>query len=369
MSASIAAEADTQCGSVSAGWNAPNGAAVFSHSPGIITGVISSLGEYRTHSMLSRGPGGWVSHATAGTPGTQDECSLPIDTTALTHPAPGLETVDQGAIYTFLYSGDSVTDHLAYQVPYAMDLTRIHDGDADLIGNDFTSTGQQRRSLSYHPMTAPDGSTVYGYDERSVAGRPQYHRTGQVFYGWNQYMNIGGTAGGAPPYYGDSGQGVQGFGVVCSTSLAMWQHDALYSTTSHYEGDMVPRTYPSTVVTQAANALWNSVHDLCMGQFTGFWGTISGFGNAIACSLTPGSICANAADEMTNCFAANDCRSDNFNEWNGIVTNNDAVSISPDQVGGWNFAAVGEINSAWDEDVEHIVQWNSGGSSYGCWEE
>ena len=81
------ARADNLCGSTSAGWNVPDGDAVFEESPGVIQGVLAAVGEYRTHSMLSRGPDGWVTHATSLTPPVNgdrnflgSECSAPIST-------------------------------------------------------------------------------------------------------------------------------------------------------------------------------------------------------------------------------------------------------------------------------------------------
>ena len=64
----VDAQASAECGSTAAGWNAPNGAVVFNRGPGPIRSVMDAIGEYRTHSMLSHGPGGSVSHATLATP-------------------------------------------------------------------------------------------------------------------------------------------------------------------------------------------------------------------------------------------------------------------------------------------------------------
>src|SRR5688572_22782669 len=62
-----AASAETKCGSTSAGWNATRGAAVFARdADGIVTPVFDAVGEYRTHTMFSHGPGSWVSHVTMG---------------------------------------------------------------------------------------------------------------------------------------------------------------------------------------------------------------------------------------------------------------------------------------------------------------
>src|SRR3954463_7418565 len=56
---------DIACGSAPAGWNVPNGSIVLSRGgEGPVTAVLDAVGEYRTHSMLSHGPGGQVTHET-----------------------------------------------------------------------------------------------------------------------------------------------------------------------------------------------------------------------------------------------------------------------------------------------------------------
>src|SRR5687767_4113651 len=73
---------DKACGSTPAGWNAPNGALVLNRGGnGPITAVLDAVGEYRTHSMISHGPGGQVTHETMHSPGTTGwptYCSTPL---------------------------------------------------------------------------------------------------------------------------------------------------------------------------------------------------------------------------------------------------------------------------------------------------
>src|SRR5262249_43383786 len=66
------------------------------------------LGEQRTHSMLSHGPGQSVTHAAMKIPDQNSwpkACGLPLNEGQLQYGWPGLETVNQGAIYGFLYGG------------------------------------------------------------------------------------------------------------------------------------------------------------------------------------------------------------------------------------------------------------------------
>jgi hypothetical protein len=355
LQASPAHAADVLCGSTSAGWNVPNGGAVFEQSPGVIQGVLAAVGEYRTHSMLSRGPDGWVTHATSITPPVNgdrnfmgSECSAPISQSFLYASTPGLETISQGAAYAFLYKGGPI-NFIAYQGGQM----GSPGGSNSAIGNLFVGTG----------MSWVDWYSTA--DSNQVVFAEAYNGT-QIHYGWYQYMNVQGTAQGVPG---------ANTGVVCSTSLALWQHDAL-SKTSGYTGDVIPRSYPGNIIGPAATALYNGVYSECTQQ-TG--GTFSSFGsflqNVGTCSLCLScNICNVAANQMVNCFANNDCGSSSSSEWQGIAANSTAVSISPDDIACWNnptngsgAPCSGNGSSVWGWDISETVQWNSGGNSYSCW--
>jgi hypothetical protein len=346
------AQADLTCGSTSAGWNVPSGDTVFEQSPGPIADVLAAVGEYRSHSMLSRGPDGWVTHATSVTPPVNgdrnllgQECRAPIDPGFLYAATPGLETVGQGAIYALLYAGGPV-NFIAYQGA-ANDAQQA-------IGNMFMGTG-----MSWVAWDSAQDRSQLVFAE-AYNGEP-------IHYGWYQYMNVQGTAQGVP--------GVNN-GVVCSTSLALWQHDAL-SADPGYGGDIIPRAYPANLIVDAANALHNAVYDECT-SLTG--GTFSSFGSFLqtvgTCALCFNcNLCGLAADQMVNCFSNNDCASSNSGEWRGIVASGTAVSISPDDISCWNNPSngsgapcAGNGSSVWGWDVNETVQWNSGGSAYSCWD-
>ena len=346
------ARADATCGSTQAGWNVPAGDAVFEHSSGPIADVLAAVGEYRSHSMLSRGPDGWVTHATSVTPPVNgdrnflgQECNAPIDPGFLNAASPGLETIGQGAIYSFLYAGGPV-DFIAYQ--------SAANGTQQAIGNLFMGTG-----MSWVAWDSKEDTSQLVFAEA-------YNGT-QIHYGWYQYMNVQGTAQGVP--------GVNN-GVVCSTSLALWQHDAL-SDGPGYGGDVIPRSYPPSLIVQAANSLHNSVYDECTslmgGPFSSFGSFLKTVGTCALCFNC--NLCGPAADQMVNCFSNNDCGSSNPAEWRSIVANGTAVSISPDDIACWNNPSngsgapcAGSGSSVWGWDVNETVQWNSGGNTYSCWD-
>src|ERR1017187_7780145 len=48
------------CGAVQAGWNVPAGGGVYTAGPGPFFSAMTAIGEFYSHSMLSRGPDGWV---------------------------------------------------------------------------------------------------------------------------------------------------------------------------------------------------------------------------------------------------------------------------------------------------------------------
>ncbi len=378
------ARAQSVCGTTPAGWNVPAGDPVFVSGPGPIYSVLSSVGEYRSHSMLSRGPDGWVTHSTSVTPPTNgslspywtpfcsscgSECWNPIQPSFLYASKPGLETVSQGAIYTFLYGGGTPSvgstgigpgeNFIAYQRG-----TTVGGSAASqtAIGNMMLGTG-----MAWNGWWSATDSSQYVWGS-SYNGSP-------INYGWYQYMNVQGTAQGVP--------GVN-TGVVCSSSLAMWQHDAL-STTSGYTGDVTARTYSN--ISTAANALWNGVQSECNAT-TGWFSSVGSFfenlgWNALCVGAAEegDGVCGAAADQMTNCFALNQCGNTSSpssygsnTAWQGATAaGHSAVGISPDDIGCWDgngtgAPCTGKGSSIWGWDTNQTVQWNSGGNQYSCWD-
>jgi hypothetical protein len=380
LAASEAGAGQSTCGSTAAGWNVPAGDPVFVSGPGPIYSVLSAVGEYRSHSMLSNGPDGWVTHATSVTPPTNgdtspyytpfcsscgSECWNPINPSFLTHSMPGLESVSQGAIYEFLYGNNGVENFIGYQrgSDYAS-------GNAKASAvNNISFGGAGMAWSGWWSGTGLGSNGESGDSSQYVWGRT--YNGNQVHYGWYQYMNTQGTAQGVP--------GVN-TGVVCSSSLALWQHDA------GGLGDVLPRTY--TNLSAAANALWNGVQSECSSGLSGW----TSFGFSALCVGVTGytqGVCAQAADQMVNCFTANNCgntsspgayfqgyntKNNGNAQWEHVVnTGAAAVGISPDDIGCWNGNGTGAPcsgtgSSIWGWDGSQTVQWNSGGNNYSCWD-
>jgi hypothetical protein len=300
----------------------------------------------------------------------------PIDPGFLHNSTPGLEQVTQAAIYTFLYGGGSQQDFIAYQ-------------------NGAAGGQPWGQAVSNYAWNLGQGGFSWGWDTSSAdAGQGYYFITYQgnrIHYGWNQYMNIQ-----------EVNMGIPGLdtGVVCSTSLTMWQSAGAYGPSGRY-GNVLPRTYAPSKVGSAAHALFNSVKSQCE-QGNGFFASLGAALQGVAfealcgacgsgCSLCWAGIgcgsmnsydadpCDEAADQMVNTFATNmagygdDCNYDNEHHWWGVVGSTSSVSASPDDVACWNGNGTGAPcsgpgSSIWGYDINETVQWNSGGTIYGCWD-
>jgi hypothetical protein len=361
--------AQTYCGTSPAAWNVPAGDVALTQTQGPVMSVITAVGEYRSHSMMSNGT--WVTHATSITPvqngdespywtpfcsSCGSECWNPLSPGFLYNSTPGVEQVDAGAIYAFLYQ-NGTNNFLAYQRG-----TAVNANWPTTVGNFAWNLGD---GFGYKWQTSTANS-AQGLWEVTYNGA-------QTHYGWYQYMNVQSAGQGTPGY--DTG-------VICSTSIAGWQHDALTGTQG-YTGDVVPRTYNSTTITNGANALWNAVYNECETQ-NGWFASVGAFftnlgWNALCVGSGESSICSAAADQMVNCFATNSCGntsspgSYNQGQWHGAVSGGTSTTISPDDIGCWSgngtgAACSGSGSSIWGWDGNQTVQWNSGGNQYSCWD-
>ena len=327
---------DVACGSTAAGWNAPNGSLVLSRGSGggPVAAVLDAVGEYRTHSMFSHGPGGDVTHETMYTPGTNGwptYCSTPVKAGELTTGFPGATRINQGAIYQFLYGGGGGVQYLAYQ------RSRNSAG--------YNSNGESVSNwlLNSMPTVAVTSKQNSGQGFLRYKG-PNGYPLNYVLY---QYRDLEGVN------YGGAGWNN---GMVCSTLIAHAQYRAGLGPVEAY-------TYDHSKLQIAGNSLYNSVQNECSSGL-GFCG---GVGSSITCFE---NICDDAGRQVRNCMAAGRCDTDDGNVWNNIYNNSATVarSISPDRLGGWSgHPYTGAGVSVWAYDTSNTIQWNSGGNVYGCW--
>jgi hypothetical protein len=312
------------CGLVAAGWDAPTGAVVFNKAPGPIDDVITAVGEYRSHSMLSHWPGGPVTHSTMRQPDRNPwplVCGQPLVPDQLQRGYPGVATVNQGAIFEFLRG----STFLAYQ--------RGDPARAAQVANDiywsWNTTFGASRVDSAQPLDFP----------------LRRHDSAWMPYSLFQYRNIEGSNRN-PAFSANNG-------MVCSTFLA-YAHRA----TGLWQVD--PYTYPHGLVSAVADRLWNSVNDSCRTGL-GPWAVL------LTGVCVGADVCANSASQVANCMAANVCNDSNPAIWQGVRDDPFAVAatISPDRIGGWGPHPWGL--TTWSVDYNHQVFWNQSGNSYGCW--
>lgn len=320
--------AEGECGWTSAGWNAPNGAVVFDRGAGPIRDVLDAVGEYRTHSILSHGPGAGVSHATMRDPdqnGWPTVCSRPLNDNQLRYGYPGLEQVNQGGIYMYMYGDGGGPEWTGWQ--------QGNPAQAAIVGD----------SLWYnHPFV----SDVSRHDAYQVIDRPLRHGM-RVSYSLFQYRNQEAVHQ-LPSNSANNG-------MVCSTFLA-------YAHIYAGRGEVTPHTYSHALIANASNSLYTGIFNACKQSFGWFEDAVL----TVACPFY--NVCGNAGNQVANCMSANRCDTSDGNIWKGVRDNPSATasSISPDRIGGWGVHPIS--TTLWAPDYSHQLQWNSGGNVYGCWQ-
>lgn len=326
------------CGSSPATWNAPAGAIVLSRSAGPVSGVLTALGEYRTHSMLVHG-NGWVTHAAMYTPGITDwpkYCSTPLQPSELQNGYPGASQIQQGGAYEFLYGGP--VEYAAFQRGCNGSVCPNADGQGvadwvwDNMPYEWTPSRQGTDGFYRIEPWTPPALTVYSlYQFRDL-----------------QSVNLG--------------EPNSSNGIICSTLISYAQYMS-------GKGAITAYSYPHDQVVSGINGLLSSVEDEC-NRGVGFW---KGLGTKITCFE---GICDDAARQVANCTAVGRCDtdSDGDNTFASVRAdpNSVATSISPDRLGGWSGHPwdgylQGSGVSVWAADNEQTLQWNSPGNVYGCW--
>jgi hypothetical protein len=339
LSASAAhAASNYRCGTTSAGWNAPRGAAVFARDEGntaFTTTVFDTVGEYRTHVMLSHGPNSSVTHATTKGAAQTTSCSKPLDTSDLQYGYPGASRVNQGGIYSFLYGYDESADKP--NVTYLAFQRSVHFGQPTPAGAEVV--GWLESYLSTSTVTS-------GKDSTQTLKR-YYQANGTLInYSFHQFMDVESVH--------NSTAAATNNGMACSTFLAHLHYRA-------GKGVISPKAYSHTETYAATDALQDDIYDYCMDNMT-YAGT---GGLLLSCGIGPSTWCNYAGRQVRNCMVYNGCGDNDNGTYNTLkdTSTSYAKSISPDQLGGWN----GTKQGIWSEDAGQTVQWNQGGATYGCW--
>ena len=347
------------CGSATAGWNAPKGAAVVtSSSSGVVTAILSQLGETYSHVMLSHGVVGSavrMSHASMATPRAMayntadDDWYLPD----ITMSNPGAETVGMAAAYAYMYQQSEGPVATALYVDggtqgaaaadalLALPLcSAVIAGKCRIPIEDPTCTTQCTTSNPGGRLTYGSGTTYVPYgtaaQARDVIGFKDA-ATGTIYrmsYGVYTFTNDYNIPGGdqqSAPYAG----------LNCSLFMAMANNWGGGGTMTSY-------SYSGSPVANATQELYDVVTQM-VGAAGGNSNTKARLGN-----------------QMVNCFtAANNCTNMTATPWTTFKASGTAITISPDRIRGLGVHAA--VNSPW-KGTAQAVQWNAaGGNVYGCW--
>jgi hypothetical protein len=338
------ARAETyNCAYAPATWNAPKGALVSMRSGGRspVNRAITTLGEYRTHVMLSHGPGNWVTHAATRVRkydwNGNDWCELPLYPNDLKYGSPGASQVNQGGIWTYLYLNDDGVVYTGYQ-----------------NGNgDGTNRGAQIADWAWAAMPYDTVNTPYSY-----------------YYGLKHGSHRVHYALGELASYNDM-PGSRGHGTVCS--------EFLYSLQYWSRGQTAPRapylcvngsctykpytTYPNSSSRQALINFRNQIKTNCEDDNGGALISIP----LLGCFST--DVCGRAADQVAGCVTDPGTSCTSFGTWadNKNSSTWQIKSLSPDRLGGW--APHPWDFSTWSYDWDTPLVWNSSGAVYGCWVE
>jgi hypothetical protein len=345
------------CRAVSASWNAPNGALITKRGNGVVTPVIDSAGEYRTHVMISKGTNGTSAHATMGTPATRSGCDHPIVWTELQQGQPGAQLMTAGATYASMYSSkewngiDSGTGTTFF--------AKWHDGGA-------------KGAAAANYVDAMGKTNVASKGDATQSIVRLLHSDGQpINYELYQFMNInttnvGGIGNGqTDPGYSGAPSLMQSHGDVCSTFISY-----LLNRAGH--GVISTHTYTHTQTVNGGNALKTRVKSDCNNSLNFFEGTVF---SSLYCGLSGDSACANAGDQARNCMAYGDCYDSKQGKYDNFVadSNKKSNTISPDRLAG--YGAVHNVttgtnkatSSPWAGTIQNDVVWNSGAAVvYSC---
>ncbi len=368
-----------RCFATAPTWNAAKGALVSASSPGPVAAVVSALGESRTHVMLSNGD--WATESTTRVPSVVTEsttvgiwpltitvpvphAAMPLQPVELAQGSPGFSQINMGGAYAYWANAPQVFR----QLPLRDAADTIH---PELCGNQCKAQGTADWLWAEVPyQTVAAGSSFY-YSLGSNFGGPFVHTT----YGFHQYMDglLRGT-------YAVEGEAPWMRGIECaqvptySYSKFISAHNPAIKAGSFW---VSPHQYTHDETVNAGVALWYSVYNSCKGRDTGYWAKVGNDILAYASGLNYQETgCNNAAWQVLNCFfsgedqAGGGCHDTSSTAWNAYTANANAAganSISPDGVMGLGPRANRAVDAGpWTGFVQGALQWNQGGSTYGC---
>jgi hypothetical protein len=369
-----------RCFATAPTWNAERGALVSASSSGPVAAVVNALGESRTHVMISNGD--WATESTTRVPSIVNQsmtigiwpftttitvpyAPMPLEPMELAAGSPGFSMINMGGAYAYWANAPQVFR----QVPRRTLQDVLH---PELCGNVCKAQGTSDWlwfEVPYETVAAP-GNSIY-YSLGSANGGPFVHTS----YGFHQYM-----AGLLRGSYAFEGEATWLRGIECAQVPTyayrkfVNAHNPNILSGSSW---VYPHQYTHNETVNAGVALWYSVYNSCKAVDPGFWGKL---GNSLL-SLGGGAdlkdtTCNHAAWQVLNCFfngedqTGGGCKSIDISSWNAYAPNANgagAFSMSPDGVMGLGPRATQAVDAGpWANFVQGTLQWNQGGSTYGC---
>jgi hypothetical protein len=370
---------DPACFSTAPDWNAAKGMLVSGSASGPVSAVLNTLGESRTHLMISNG--NWATESTTQTPSTKmarvkacflgickdigsvPNSLLPVEPQELAYGYPGLSQINMGGAYAYWSHSNQTFRQIASTILVPPTVCRDNckaRGAADWLwfNAPYTTVSAGNHGDTYfYSLGAPQASGVFTH----------------LPYSFNQYMfGLNRIAGSD---FQDYRSGTTG--IMCS-EVPAWAY-AHFLTTSQPNIDsdwsIGGHAYTIDQTIAAGDALWQSVYDDCEGQGSGFF---AGLGLSISKAVTGGFslkdyTCRNAAYQVLNCFVAgpgaSGCDDTGTGVWDQYKANPQigAASVSPDEALGLFTATPDRPKQGpWAHLREGQLLWNGGGSTYGC---
>lgn len=369
------------CYATAPDWNAAKGALVSGSSPGPVSAVLKAVGESRTHLMISNG--NWATESTTRRPtlqtagvyagpcpaciriGTIPLAGQPLRPMELAAGSPGFSQINMGGAYAYWQDATQVWRQVVIK---GVEEVRT----PGICGNYCKAMGSADWlwfSAPYTSVRSEANSNQFFY---SLGGKDSSGNFQHLSYGLNQYMS-----GLYRIFYNIESESPLVRGLMCSqVPVYAYNHFVKESKPYIRSGSewVFPHDYTHDETVNAGTALWNSVYNDCQGQGTDFWSVV---GNSILSLGVGGDIkqttCNNVAWQVLNCFykgedlAGGGCKDVGNAAWTQYRNSpsmRGASSTSPDESMG--LIAGRDKQGPWSQFVQGPLQWNGGGSTYGC---
>jgi len=370
--------ADHPCFKTAPTWNATNGALVSGISKGPVAAIFTALNQSRTHVMMAHvTPGGyWATESTTLQPsihkttvkvcvlgvcvkaGQIPEPSMPLEPKELAAGAPGFSQINMGGAYAYWIDATQVFRQVSPR-PSASPICKYNcqiNGVADWLW----------QNVPYDQVTSAADSSTWYYSLKST---DPSGTTAHISYGVHQFMD-----GFMRATVGMTGESPSNRGLACSQVPAWGYRNWVLQTDEDlgtFSREISTHKYSHAQTVEAGQALWSSVYGGCMDQDAGFWGGLVNAYTGLMGQSLQDQTCRSAAYQVLNCFFQGEnsngsgCTSSSATPWNNYKagTAAGANSLSPDDIMGLS----GSANAGpWSTSTQEMLQWNGGGSTYGC---